>query len=105
MIYHVTAKLRTDAASALLTKLTDGTISRQRPDGAELVASMDRAVVNDRGEVEWSEMCFCSSPLQHERTTVLDHHFDDIKTEPIDSHQHSPGRPFMDYLRDLAGAS
>ena len=99
MIYHVRARLKGGTAPELLRKLTDGTIARQRPDGSEIVASMNRAVVTDGGTVEWSEMCFCPSPLLHERTTVLDHHFEDIVTEPIDAHGVYEGRPFMDYLR------
>ena len=103
MIYHVRARFREDTATAFLAKLTDGTIASQRPDGAELVASMERAVVNDDGLIEWSELCYCPSPLLHERTTVLDLHFDDIATEPIEAHARYTGRPFMDHLRALAG--
>lgn len=102
MIYHVQARFREETAKAFLTKLTDGTVSNQKPDGQEIVASMDRAVINAEGLVEWSEMCFCSSPLGHERATVLDHHFDEISTEPIDSKTTYEGQPFMDYLRALA---
>ena len=102
MIYHVRARLIEKHATALLEKLANGTIARQRPDGSELVASLERAVVNDGGLVEWSEMCFCPSPLLHERTTVLDQHFDDLVTEPINAHANYPGRPFMQYLSDVA---
>ena len=102
MIYHVTAAFRPEPASDFLAKLTDGTIAKQRPDGAEIVASMERAVVTDAGTVEWSEMCFCPSPLKHERATVLDRHFDDIRTETIDAQATYEGEPFMDYLRRLA---
>ena len=104
MIYHVTARFRDETASEYLSKLSDGTISDQRPDGPELVASMERAVINQNGDVEWSETCFCPSPLLHERTTVLDHFFDGISTEPIESHQAYAGKPFMDYLRALVDA-
>jgi len=104
MIYHVKANFRKDTAVEFLRKLTDGTIANQKPDGAELVASMERAVVNEGGEVEWSEMCLCPSPLYHERATVLDHHFENIVTKLIASHSHYSGRPFMDYLRGLATA-
>ncbi len=104
MIYHVQARFRDGTAQSLLGKLTDGTIKEQRPDGTELVAAMNRAVVNDSGNVEWSEMCFCASPLHHERTTVLDHHFVDITTDPIDAHAAYPGRPFMEFLAEAAEA-
>ena len=103
MIYHVTAKFRDETAAELLSKLSDGTISDQRPDGREIVASLERAVVNEAGKVEWSEMCFCPSPLLHERTTVLDHHFDGIETEAIEAHHEYAGRSFMVYLQGLAG--
>ncbi len=98
MIYHVRAKFRAATAADFLAKLTDGTIANQRPDGPELVASMKRAAINSEGWVEWSEMCFCPSPLSHERSTVLDLHFDEITTEPIDAHAVYEGRPFMDFL-------
>ena len=99
MIYHVRAKFRVDTAAAFLAKLTDGTIDKQRPDGPELVASMKRAVVNVEDEVEWTELCYCEPPLAHERATVLDSHFEDIRTEPSDAHAQFEGRPFMDHLR------
>ncbi|MCP4316043.1 MAG: hypothetical protein GY789_08505 [Hyphomicrobiales bacterium] len=101
MIYHVRAKFRADTAAAFLAKLTDGTIDNQRPDGSEIVASMDRAVVNSEGQVEWSELCYCNPPLAHERATVLDLHFEDISTEPIEAHEQHEGRPFMQHLGAL----
>lgn len=101
MIYHVWAKFRNETATELLTKLTDGTIANQRPDGSELIASMNRAVVNEDGLIEWSEMCLCPSPLHHERATVLDLHFDDIVTETIDTLTKYEGRPFMEHLQQL----
>ena len=101
MIYHVRAKFRDDTAAVFLAKLTDGTIGNQRPDGAELVASMERAVVNADGQIEWSELCYCPTPLLHERATVLDLHFEDIITEPIEAHAQYEGRPFMDRLQEL----
>ena len=102
MIYRVRAQFRTETAESFLRKLTDGTIARQIPDGSEIVASMKRAVVNGDGDVEWSELCFCPTPLQHERRTVLDRHFEDITIEVIPSHERYPGVPFMDRLKQLA---
>lgn len=101
MIYHVRAKLRDDTAGSLLSKIGDGSIARQQPDGPELVASMERAVINAAGEIEWSEMCFCPSPLHHERTTLLDAHFENIITEPIDAHADYEGEPLLKYLSEL----
>ncbi len=102
MIYHVRAKFREDTAKAFLAKLTDGTVAAQRPDGAEIVASMERAVISPDGLVEWSEMCFCSTPLAHERTTVLDFYFDALTTEPIDAQIEFDGRSFIGHLKELA---
>jgi hypothetical protein len=101
MIYHVRAMLRIDTAESLLAKLSNGTIGKQQPDGPEIVASMERAVVNENGEIEWSEMCLCPSPLHHERATVLDVHFKDIVTELIDAHATYEGESFLNYLKDL----
>ncbi|NNF77101.1 MAG: hypothetical protein HKN05_03640 [Rhizobiales bacterium] len=105
MIYHVKAKLRDDTAREFLSKLTDGTVAAQRPDGSEIIASMERAVVNPAGQVEWSELCYCSPPLAHERETVLDLHFTDISTEPAEAHTRYEGRPFMEHLRALSERS
>jgi hypothetical protein len=63
---------------------------------------MHRAVVTDSGDVQWSELCYCQPPLQHERATVLDYHFDDLSTEAIDGHQRYDGKPFMDYLKETS---
>ena len=102
MIYNVKARFREDTARSFLAKLTDGTIESQRPDGPELIASMDRAIVAEDGSIEWSQMCLCSTPLQHERATVLDFHFDDIKTQEVSSHIQQQGSVFMDHLRKLS---
>lgn len=102
MFYRVTATLNSERALGFLQELTDGTIKSQRPDGAEIVASMNRAVIADNGVVRFSSMCFCSTPLAHERATVYDNHFTDMKIEPIDGYQSFGGRPFMDHLRALA---
>ena len=105
MIYHVRARFRPETASDLLNKLGDGTIGRQVPDGSEIVASMNRAVITEDGVVEWTELCFCATPLQHERSTVLDSYFDDIVTERTSAHQRFDGTPFMQHLESVAGQS
>ena len=45
MHYLVRARFREETAAELSRLLRDGTIARQRPDGPEIVASMQRAVV------------------------------------------------------------
>ena len=79
--------------------LTDGTISRQGPDGREIVASMKRAVV-DGDTVQWSETCYCSPPLKHERSAVYDRFFTDIRIESPAKLPRLEGQRFWDYLRN-----
>ena len=104
MFYRVTARLRTDTGADFLRKLTDGTIEGQSPDGREIVDAMRRAVLSDDGSVSWSEVCYCPTPLAHERATVFDKHFEALETEVIDGYQNYEGRPFMEYLADLVEA-
>ena len=100
MIYLVKARFRTETASQFLGKLTDGTVANQKPDGQEIIASMNRARIDDTGVVRWSELCFCPSPLAHERATLYDQHFTDLETEPTDAHNEFDGQPFMEFLKN-----
>ncbi len=98
MIYSVRAKLVAEKSGEFYRKLTDGTIERQRPDGSEIVSSMERARIADDGSVRWTETCFCPTPLKHERATVLDRYFSNIETEPVDAHIGIDGESLMDRL-------
>ena len=71
MYYAISARLILDTAADFRRKLTDGTIEAQKPDGREIVASMNRAVIDQDGLVKWSEVCYCPSPLEHERKNGL----------------------------------
>ena len=104
MIYKVRARFKAATAADFLAKLTDGTIQNLRPDGAEMVRSMHRAVVAADGSIEWSEKCYCGTPLAHERATVLDTYFEDLTTDLIDDYRGYPGEPFMAHLKQLAGS-
>ena len=104
MHYTVQAQFIPDAAADFLRKLTDGTIESQKPDGKEIVASMQRAVIDEEGVVRWSEVCYCPTPLQHERATVYDDHFTDIETEEVGDYVQYEGESFMDCLKKCAGA-
>ena len=98
MHYTVSAQLIPATATELHRKLTDGTIEAQEPDGREIVASMKRAVIDDEGVVRWSEVCYCPTPLQHERETVYDQHFTHIETEEVKDYVKFDGRPLMEFL-------
>ena len=101
MHYRVRGQRRHEAAGAFRQALGDGTIARQQPDGQEIVESMARAVVTESGVIEWSEVCYCPSPLQHERATVYDRFFDNLTTTVVDGYQAHAGRPFLAYLDGL----
>ena len=98
MLYAVSAKLIPDRAPEFHARLTDGSIVAQRPDGAEIVAAMLRARVAPDGTVRWTETCYCPTPLQHERATVLDCYFTGIETKVIDKPVTFDGAPLMDRL-------
>ena len=85
MIYKVKARVIEETIGEFYRKLADGTISEQRPDGEEIVASMKRAVLTGPGVAEWYEMCFCPTPLDHERRTQYDLYFTDMTTEPAEA--------------------
>jgi hypothetical protein len=99
MLYAVSARLVPDRAGEFLTRLTDGSIAAQRPDGQEIVTAMGRARIGSDGTVRWTETCFCSTPLKHERETVLDRYFTDIEADLIDVPVVVHGEPLMDQLR------
>lgn len=98
MIYKVRAKYNKENVSEFFEKLTDGTVSNQIPDGQEIVVSMHRAMITEPGIIEWFEMCFCSSPLHHERVTVYDHYLSDLTTELVDNYGDVKGESFWSYL-------
>jgi hypothetical protein len=104
MFYEVTARPIESAMAEFHEKLTDGTIERQKPDGEEIVESMQRARVSGSGEVRWSEQCFCPTPLAHERATVYDRYFTGLRTEIVEDYAEFEGEPFMDLLARRAAA-
>lgn len=102
MYYKVHGQLKPETAAEFRRLLLDGTIAGQEPDGEEIVDSMHRAVVSASGDIEWSEVCYCTPPLRHERTTVYDRFFTGLSTEPVAGYQEHHGRPFLEYLAELA---
>jgi hypothetical protein len=105
MLYAVSAKLIAGRAREFYTRLTDGSIAAQRPDGAEIVAAMQRARVAPDGTARWTETCYCPTPLEHERATVLDRYFTGIETRAIAKPETFDGAPLMDRLAGRQGPS
>ncbi len=97
--YAVSGQFLLDKSTQFLQLLNDGTIARQKPDGQEIAAAMQRAVIDQEGTVRWSEVCYCPSPLQHERETVYDRFFTDLETREVESYQDFSGKPFLEFLR------
>ena len=59
---------------------------------------MKRAKITAPNVIEWSEMCFCSTPLKHERETIYDNFLIDFETTRIDDYVEYEGEFFMDFL-------
>ncbi len=98
MHYTITARFKRETAAEFHRRLIDGTIENQKPDGKEIVASMRRAKVDREGVVRWSEVCYCPTPLQHEKETVYDHFFEDIETNKVEDYVEFEGEDFMQHL-------
>ena len=98
MLYKVQAKFIKGKSQQFYQILTDGTIKKQWPDGNEIISSMNRAKINSTGLVIWTEMCFCPTPLAHERATVYNNFFTDMKTEVINKHEDLKGKSFMESI-------
>jgi hypothetical protein len=101
MQYVISAQPRTEEFPRFWELLNNGTIAKQEPDGQEIIASMKRAVVSG-DNVEWTETCFCSPPLNHERTTIYDKFFDNMQIKPMESPVELEGERFWDQLRDAS---
>ena len=97
-IYSVKARYIEEKMKEIYQKLTDGTIQNQKPDGQEIVNSMKRAKITEPNVIQWSEMCFCSPPLKHERETVYNQFLEHIETKVIDEYVEYEGELFMDFL-------
>ena len=100
MIYRVKAEYIESKLGQFYHQLTDGTIFRQRPDGEEIVAAMNRARVTNDRFVHWTQTCHCTPPLKHERETIYDQYFTDIQTHVVNDHETADGKPFMQLLAD-----
>jgi len=98
VIYSIKAKYIEEKMGEFYQKLTDGTIQNQKPDGQEIVNSMKRAKITAPKIIQWSEMCFCSTPLKHERETIFDHFLTDLETKTIDDKVEFVGESFFDFL-------
>jgi hypothetical protein len=99
MLYKVKVNFHPEHISDLFAKLTDSTIENQKPDGLEIIASMQRAIKTNNKTVEWYENCLCDTPLKHERETIYDTYFYNFETKLVsDIKQDIVGEPFWVYM-------
>lgn len=98
VIYSIKAQYIEEKLDKFYRNLTDGTISNQKPDGQEIVASMKRAKITEPNTIQWSEMCFCNPPLKHERATVYDQFLTNLETQIIGDYVQFDGESFFDFL-------
>lgn len=80
MLYKVEAKFHTDLLAEFFTKLTDGSIQEQEPDGSTMLKAMKEAKITRGNTIGWYEVCYCATPFAHERKTVYDTYLYDFKT-------------------------
>jgi len=98
LIYKIKAKFNFEKAKEFLQILTDGTIQKQKPDGQEIVESMNRATIDDDGNVNWTELCYCPKPLMHERATILDKYFTNMEIVESKDYETFEGKSFMEEI-------
>ena len=103
MIYKVKARIIENKVGEFYSKLTDGTIENQKPDGEEIISAMKSAVQTQSGFAEWYETCFCPTPLQHERETQYDFYFSEMTTELVDDYGEVEGDSLWSYMASRAG--
>ena len=101
MLYKVKAKIDKLKMKAFFTALTDGSVSDQEPDGAEIVNAMQKALMTDAETLEWYQTCQCITPLKHERETVYDRYLHGIETTAVSEVKDDiKGKSFWDCLED-----
>jgi hypothetical protein len=98
MFYSIKAQYIEEKMGEFYEKLIDGTIQNQKPDGQEIVNSMKRAKITAPKTIQWSEMCFCHTPLKHERETIYNHFLNDLETQTIDDYVEFDGELFFGFL-------
>ena len=99
MFYSIKAQYIEEKLGEFYQKLTDSTISNQKPDGQEIIDSMKRAKITATKTIQWSEMCFCPTPLKHEQATVYNHFLTNFETQTIDNYVEFEGESFFDFFR------
>jgi hypothetical protein len=97
-IYVVKAKPKEELTADLRQEMSSGKISRLRPFGEKLQHGLENARMFN-GYGYWVEEDYCSQPLAMERRSVLDHYFEHITVEQVESDEEgwnrSKNRPML----------
>jgi hypothetical protein len=67
MRYLVTAKVNPGREAALERSIEDGTLGKGSVAGDEYLRNMQEARQLENGNLQWVEVCYCSTPLAEER--------------------------------------
>ncbi len=67
MRYLVKARLKPGREEALVRAVDEETLGQGSIAGDEYLHDLAQARVGDGGDVQWVEVCFCSTPLAEER--------------------------------------
>lgn len=97
-VYSVKAQFIEEKMDEFYQKLTNATIGNQKPDGQEIIDFMKRAKIIGPKTIQWAEMCFCSTPLKHEQTTVYNHFLTNLETNSIEGFVEFEGESFFEFL-------
>ena len=101
MLYKIKAKIKPETLKDFFTVLTDGSVETQKPDGTTILKAMKEALMVDSSHIEWYEVCYCSTPLRHERETVYEKYLTDFKTTMVyEVKDDIKGKLFWSYLED-----
>jgi hypothetical protein len=66
--YLVRARVKAGRAKKLLKAIQNATLGKGSVAGGEYLRDMKNARVLDDGTARWVEICFCSTPLEEERS-------------------------------------
>ena len=80
MRYLVTARVKPGKEEALDRSIENGTLGRGSIAGDEYLRNMAEARQLQSGDVQWVEVCYCSTPLQEERP-YWEKYFDLLKVQ------------------------
>jgi len=99
MMYKVKARFIEEKLDDYFKLLTSGKLEALGVDGPYIVKAMKEAKITAPGIIEWYELCYCPTPLKHEREIVYDKFLKDMTIEPVDKAGEIEGEGFWERYR------